>query len=307
MTTGTRARVLRHSTSAHSPPLVTFHCRLHQFVLAEFNTHRAFSRSDRSTRAVPFPRLAAEVREDPAVPVAFLRAKVGMGGGEPMAGIELELARQAWDQDATQALANAGAAEARGEARESVNARILPYIYTESVRTCCEPGLLNYFGLRLDAHARPEIRALAEAMWAAWNESEPRRLEPGEWHLPLVDEEDREAIHRWSYTNEPADYCTTRVVDLAKMVSAARCARQSFTYGKVHTIEDDLALYDRLVRASPMHLGPLEHQATPDAFRSMPHEGYWEHPELHGNLPGWVQFRKTIPGEAVAPLPEGYR
>ena len=23
-------------------------------------------------------------------------------------------------------------------------------------------------------------------------------------------------------------------------------------------------------------------------------------------LPGWVQHRKTLPGEAVAPLPEGY-
>jgi hypothetical protein len=32
----------------------------------------------------------------------------------------------------------------------------------------------------------------------------------------------------------------------------------------------------------------------------------WMHPKLHGNLPGWIQHRKQLPGERVAPLPEGY-
>lgn len=34
----------------------------------------------------------------------------------------------------------------------------------------------------------------------------------------------------------------------------------------------------------------------------------WMYPEQAGNLgPGWRQYRKMLPGEAVAPLPEAYR
>ena len=318
-----KATIVADSISAHSPRLTTFSVRFHQFVLAERNTHRSFSRSDRSTRAVPFERLAAEVHDDPAMPVEFLKAKRGMGGGEPMVGKELEFAQRRWNQDATQALANAGAAHASGEARESVNARILPYIYTNSIITSCEPGLLNFFGLRLDRAARPEIRVLAELMWATWNESEPKKLLPGEWHIPLADYTD-------GWTGHKCPNCgglgcpkcggtgESYISEQIRKVSAARCARQSFSYGKQHSIEEDLALYERLVNAIPKHLGPLEHIATPDVPRVWPADilgwddsqtsdlPFWKNPHLHGNLPGWIQFRKTIPNESQAPLPEDY-
>lgn len=35
------------------------------------------------------------------------------------------------------------------------------------------------------------------------------------------------------------------------------------------------------------HASPLEHQATPDDFA-----GSWANPHLHGNLNGWIQYRK---------------
>lgn len=305
--TGISATVICDSISAHSPRLTSFAVRFHQFVLAERNTHRAFSRSDRSTRAVPFERLDAEVRADPAVPIEFLKAKKGMGGGEKMFGHDAVMAEERWYRSAAKALIEAEEAHEAGEARESVNARILPYIYTNSIITSCEDGLLNFFGLRLDSHARPEIRTLAEKMWAAWNKSKPEKLEHGQWHLPLVPHWEREEICTQARIALGDTNYSKENWELFRKISAARCARQSFSYNKTHTVEEDLALYDRLI--NDRHYGPLEHQATPDDWNAAVEEAHgcgWINPQYHGNLPGWQQFRKTIAGENITPLPSGY-
>jgi hypothetical protein len=44
-----------------------------------------------------------------------------------------------------------------------------------------------------------------------------------------------------------------------------------------------------------VHASPLEHQCTPDGTYK-PFDD-WSHPEEHGNLIGWRQLRKQIPGE----------
>lgn len=94
-------------------------------------------------------------------------------------------------------------------------------------------------------------------------------------------------------------------------LSVARCARVSYltTEGSKPTIEADLALYDRLVGSIPLHASPAEHQAKPDwrvetrqkrgGGRPLvyPTVGPWERPDAHGNLPGWVQHRKTLTNE----------
>ena len=71
--------------------------------------------------------------------------------------------------------------------------------------------------------------------------------------------------------------------------------------GKAPDIEADLALYERLVGSSPLHASPTEHQATPDDQYHVMGGGLeqWQNPELHGNLHGWVQHRKLLPGENV--------
>jgi hypothetical protein len=65
----------------------------------------------------------------------------------------------------------------------------------------------------------------------------------------------------------------------------------------------------------PIHASPTEHQATPDHIIDMAttiqdhvmgRKMSWVNPHEHGNLYGWRQARKTIFGEAVADLPEGY-
>jgi hypothetical protein len=68
----------------------------------------------------------------------------------------------------------------------------------------------------------------------------------------------------------------------------------SFTQeGKKPSIKEDLKLYDRLVGSHPLHASPCEHQATPDSGGGV--KGRDEH--RWGNFWGWVQYRKTLPGE----------
>lgn len=67
------------------------------------------------------------------------------------------------------------------------------------------------------------------------------------------------------------------------------------------SVADDLKLYDRLVGSVPLHASPAEHQATPDHLvpGKYGHPVEWDCPEQHGNLVGWVQYRRTLPNESV--------
>jgi thymidylate synthase ThyX len=139
----------------------------------------------------------------------------------------------------------------------------------------------NFLALRDHPDAQPEIRDLAQKIKAAMAVSTPQLLRPGEWHLPFVTRSD--------LGNYPLNDCIK--------ASVARCARTSyFTHeGKDPNMTDDLALYERLVGSKPLHASPAEHQTTPD-FRVT----HWDNPELGGNLgPGWIQYRKTLPGECL--------
>ena len=78
-------------------------------------------------------------------------------------------------------------------------------------------------------------------------------------------------------------------------ISVARCARTSyFTHdNKPTTVEADVELHDKLIVSQPMHASPAEHQAKPDIFQFES----WNNSNLHGNLIGFIQYRKTLPGE----------
>lgn len=288
-----------------------------KMVLGERNRHRAFSLSDRSSRAVPPEKLVAEVRDDPAMPAMFRRRAKGMGGGEELVGDELAAAENRWRTQAYVAAAAANDAAEAGEGKETANRHLDPYVRMHSLMTATRDGWMNFFGLRLDAAADPTIQVLAQRCWEVYSNSTPGLLKPGEWHLPFFDTGDVFGYKGWI----SAEHCQLRWIgkswiDLARCLSAARCAHLSYDdleTGKRMTVQRALAIYEKLVGSRPIHASPCEHQATPDEreLQSLgyPHswnEEIWTHPEQHGNLFGWRQYRKMLPGEAVADLPNGY-
>lgn len=88
------------------------------------------------------------------------------------------------------------------------------------------------------------------------------------------------------------------MIPLAQLWRLYRAIRVSYLTqeGNQPTIESDLALYDRLVGSVPLHASPAEHQATPDVGMLFESTGRvdWDNSHLHGNLLGWVQYRKLL-------------
>lgn len=300
----TSARVLVDSLSPAGDRLTTFEVTFHRFILAEVNTHRVLSRNYRSSRAVPSAKLIEEVRTNPAMPVYWGKNVPGMQARAELTGPHREDAILNWKVAARAACDHATWLSQTGLHKQIANRVLEPFTWVHGVVTATEWD--NFFGLRLHRDAQPEFRALAEAMWKARSESKPNHLRPGKWHLPYVQAGDvHDLLHRHHPDRDAA------IADLIK-VSVARCARVSvrpFDADRPSTFEEDLALYTKLVGAQPVHASPAEHQATPDLKDSYEdHRGWWwSHESEHGNFHGWRQYRKMLPGESTAPLPEEYR
>jgi hypothetical protein len=279
-----------------------------------------FSFSVSSARAIPFAKMIAEVKDDAlrASPIYWGAEQKGMSPGGELSESLKAAAQEAWKGAALMA---AGAAEILygiGVHKSLANRIIEPYLHVNCLCTATENGWLNFFGLRLDSAADPTLRALAEQAWIVWNESQPQKLNPGEWHLPYIEED--EFAHNsnpnliWSTDpNYPGTNLTC--LDIAKRVSTARNARlslMSFETQKKASVDENLNLYNRLVGGNILHASPAEHLATPDKLIANHNHNFrggafWEKPHLAGNLgPGWIQLRKMLPNEAIAPLPKEY-
>lgn len=113
---------------------------------------------------------------------------------------------------------------------------------------------------------------LAEAIYDARNESTPKKLKEGEWHIPYGDNMDVSALLRLGIkenllkTKESIDDYDALdydiIDDLRAKISIARCARLSYqTLGDNPEInyEKDLELYDTLSKSG--HWSPFEHVA----------------------------------------------
>lgn len=170
-----------------------------------------------------------------------------------------------WLKNRDEVLKNVNDLTEIGLHKQVANRLLEPYAWSHVILTATE--FANFFNLRTDEGAQPEIKALANSMLIAYNESKPTKLSMGEWHLPYLRFE---------------DYSLN--LETQKALSVARCARVSYLNhdGTTPEIDKDLELHDRLLKYG--HMSPFEHQATPNS-------GWW------GNFKGWKQYRKYIPNE----------
>ncbi len=138
--------------------------------------------------------------------------------------------------------------------------------------------------------AEIHIMALAEAMWDAYNESTPKELKAGEWHIPY------EPQIKELFNLAQTDTDTDGIPYVAK-VSAIMCARVSYTVLGTElsewTIDKYVKKSDELSSANPLHASPFEHPAEcMDSDTSQYKDGAWS-----GNFHGFIQYRKMLPNE----------
>jgi thymidylate synthase ThyX len=260
---GYSARVLLDSVSPAGVRLTTLEVTFPRFVLSEFNTHRVFSRNSASSRAVPTAKLLDRVESDPVLPLEWGRNKAGMSASDVLTAGEEAEAKRIWLSARDAAVAHARRLLELKVHKQELNRVLEPFLWHTVIVTASEWE--NFFALRCSAAAQPEIRAAAVRMRDALAASVPHDVAYEQWHLPLVQDDER-----------------TLAIDLQKKISAARCARVSYlTHEGKREIEKDFDLHDRL--KSDRHLSPFEHVATPAADA-----------EFHANFRGWVQMRREI-------------
>lgn len=279
------AKVICDSINSHGNRLTTLEVTMHRFVLAEFNTHRAFSRNSASSRAIPFHKQLERVMTDPAIPVSWPAEQKGMQGGEELSPHEQNTVRHLWLQTRDHASNYAKHLASLGVHKSVVNRLLEPFMWHTVIVSSTEWE--NFWGLRCNPMAQPEIRVAAEAMRETYEASTPEELEHNDWHMPYIDDEDFDVAEQLASAELSIDDVTWagRIMEIARQVSAARCARVSYlTHDGVRDVEKDLLLFDRLSSARPMHASPMEHVATPAFIDDV----------VIGNFVGWHQYRHEL-------------
>jgi len=261
--------------------LVTFRATFPRCILAEANTHRVLSRSSASSRAVPIDTVIASITSDPFIPVWWGAAQGGMVADAEVSPDAQLRSRDKWLMARDAAIASVRNLMQDGLHKQIPNRILEPWMYHTALITGTEWS--NFFALRRHKAAMPEMRKLARMMWTAFSEHTPDALEPGDWHLPLVTEEER-MLGRYS----------PRALAQA---SAGRCRRVSTGRLDVQkTFEEDVAACNQCVTMG--HMSPLEHQAQAPHAGAGPHGAYERYGHLWwGNLRGWIQHRSFVPNE----------
>jgi thymidylate synthase ThyX len=302
-----KAKVVTDSVSTDNIRLTTMELTYPRFIHAEFMTHRMFSRNASSSRAIPTSTMIDNIEKEGAEPIHWGKNQPGMQANAELEWDALVQTRTAWIAARDAAVKHARRMNDLGAHKQIVNRILEPFAHITVVVTATEYN--NFFHLRCHKDAQPEIKELAEKMEEAMDSSEPFLRQHGEWHLPYTDDDDVEAAIKKAIADSDQigaaslEFIDQRSTTLMCAISAARCARVSYlTHDKRRpSVDEDMKLYDRLMRSSPMHASPTEHQATPDRmvyYGSVSVKG-WENPHFHGNFVGWQQFRKQHLGENV--------
>ena len=318
-----KAEILADSINPQGDRITTMKVTFPRIVLAEFNTHRMFSRNSASSRAIPFKKMVEMVRENPFIPIAWQKDHKGMQGREYLSEegeiSEVMMAKGMWLEARNKAVSVAkllhGDIKQNGfpsVTKQLCNRLLEPFMWHTVIVTATE--WKNFFKLRCpqyklstgdvykswkdvckDTDTQEEIYAkddlltrlayynkgeaeihislLAEKMYDALNESTPKQLQAGEWHIPFGDNLEEE-LTKWvmedcksmnTCLSRPLDtcFCTDKLVPQCMLkIAVARCARISYqTFGDNPKIDyaADIKLHDML--ASNGHASPFEHVA----------------------------------------------
>lgn len=306
-------KIVADSKTEDGDRITTMEVIFPRYILAEFNTHRLFSRNSASSRAIPFKKMLKTVENETFIPIAWQEDHSGMQGTKYLdEGFAMQAVIE-WIKARDYAVSMAKQMhESTNVTKQLVNRILEPFMYHKVLVTATE--FENFFNLRCPQYeyrhignegrtshlknfkSRKEwleyndfvgqteggdnignvpktdlewlqinkgmgeihIMDLAEKMYDAMNESTPKLLKPGEWHIPygdMIDLPPTIPIEE-GYTLEEG------VIQRKLKIAIARCARLSYqTLGDNPVIDytKDLELYETLKESG--HYSPFEHVA----------------------------------------------
>lgn len=282
-----QAKIIADSINQKGKRITSFVVTMPRIVLAELNTHRALSRNSASSRAIPFVKMLEMVKSNPFIPIAWMKEHTGMQGNEFFTDAdEIKALESAYLDGRDNAVRTAERLSGLGLTKQIVNRGLEAYMWHTVILTATEWE--NYFSLRAHEAAEIHIQKLAYVMLEEMNNSTPKVLQPGDWHIPFGDNMDENKISSMYIGPDDLSAQMEWLQKSKVKIATARCARVSYTVvgeeGKPDNYGNDMKLHDRLL--SMGHLSPFEHCA-----QATDNEGW------SGNFQGWTQYRKTLPGE----------
>jgi thymidylate synthase ThyX len=273
--------ILWSRNAATGADIITIKGTFPRFILAEWNTHKIFSRNSASSRAVPLAKMRERVMCDPYIP-QFTKNQKGMASNTYFDEHDQKYLER-WCLGVLQAAESFHETmENKGVHKQHANRYLEPWMWHEAIitSTCWS----NLFKLRSNDAAQPEIHQFVNGIIRhAINGCQPQLLKEGEWHLPLFTQ------YNEMQPRTPEGYSVAESI----LISGARCARVSYYLqnNKVSDIDSDLGLGRRLVKSG--HFSPFEHVATPlPATNNLNRQNY-----MLSNFVGWAQARKFLIGE----------
>lgn len=222
------------------------------------------------------------------MPIHWGKNQPGMQASEEFEDKELiyDLMEE-WRVVANNSISSAEWMSEKGLHKQVVNRILEPFQHIDVVVTATE--WKNFFDLRFNKDAQPEMYELARVMLDTVLDSKPKELYPGSYHTPYISDEE---IDNWDGLLDPC------------LVSAARCARVSYSNhdGSMCDPIKDMELAKRLLESG--HMSPFDHQGTPIDREHLNQTDWWNvHGITHmdknmnlwsGNFKGWVQYRQTL-------------
>jgi len=170
------------------------------------------------------------------------------------------------------------------------NRLLEPFMWHKVILSATE--FENFFALRAHKDAEIHIAELAYKMLEAYNASEPKYLNEGDWHIPFGDKINEDRLFN-KYLNDAATYPQLHMIsvdDAKKKIAIARCARVSYNnFEGKDDYEADIKLCDRLFGGNPKHLSPTEHVAQAQ-----------NNSDWSGNYRGFKQYRKMFDNENLS-------
>lgn len=295
------AEIIADSINIKGQRITSFVVEFPRIVLAEFNTHRMLSRNSSSSRAIKFETMIKNLLDKTFIPNDWLKIHKGMQGYEKDTNPEtIKQKEELWIEARDKMIEVAQRLTDLDVSKQITNRLLEPFIYQRVIVTATD--IENFTYLRANHSAENHIANLAYKMIEALNNSEPKRLNNYEWHIPFSDNINEETISKMleneevikdlksSFTfdiiNKINDNDETKTLrdELILEIATARCARVSYyNFEGKDDYNSDMKLYRQL--GQEPHASPFEHCAYALSF---------DNKEIVSNFNGWVQLRKCM-------------
>lgn len=150
--------VLADSLSPQRDRLTTMKITFPRIILAEFNTHRMFSRNSASSRAIPFKKMVQMVKENPFIPLVWQKHHSGMQGSEYFSsgnGDNVHKLTEGWLKGRDSAVQIAEGLHNSGVTKQLCNRLLEPFMGHTALVTATEWE--NFFALRCPMYVWEEL------------------------------------------------------------------------------------------------------------------------------------------------------